>query len=506
MLIPFLSPKNDVSFANDFFRNYFSDFQVNINQIFAFYLIMVLLVFALILNYFVQILEQKLSEKSMLKMKKDFLNQITITDWCFLKKRQNANLFANLSSHIDLIQYGFRSFIFLITTVIQCTGFLVLSLLISWKISLIVLMLFAPFYALYFIFVRKIKKSSKEDLELKLDEIHEIQNLFSDLKSLILSPNLLSNKLKTNFDNQLVNQLKLNKLTAKNGLFLEILQLLVLMTFFLVILKFQLPILPQLLVLVFLFIRLFPLFKNMLETLFEISKISPFIDNFRTLILDLKSNTIAEFKPLEIECLNQNIVFKEVSFNYGKNQLFNCLSFEIKVGEINRIKGRSGAGKTTVIEILLSLLKPSSGEVLINGEIINNNRIDFKSISYISQENFFPNCTILAYLQTNFPHDEEKINKLISSKEVFCFLRNCDLHTEIGEGGTRFSAGERQRIALLRVVLDQLDFIILDEATSYLDKENEVLIFELIKKLNSTILFVSHRDELDSFATNVIQI
>ena len=181
-------------------------------------------------------------------------------------------------------------------------------------------------------------------------------------------------------------------------------------------------------------------------------------------------------------------------------QLLKNLNFNNK-NECVGIVGPSGSGKTTLIDIILGLLSPSNGEIFINGKILKNHvSILEGNIAYLPQEPM----VLEESIETNITleKDKTKINskKLSQSiiysnfEEVLAKLTS-GLNTMIGDKGVRLSGGQNKRLALARVLYHGKNFLILDEATSSLDKESENYIAEQIKILkgNYTIILISHQ-------------
>lgn len=192
---------------------------------------------------------------------------------------------------------------------------------------------------------------------------------------------------------------------------------------------------------------------------------------------------------------------KNISFAYDKkNKVLSGLNLLIKKGEMVGIIGPSGAGKTTLVDILLRLFNPGSGEILLDKK--STSIIDLgdwrKNIGYVSQDTFLLNDTI----ENNIKFYDESISK----KDLIAATKTANIYnfinqqkdkflTLVGERGVKLSAGQRQRIMLARVLARNPKFLILDEATSALDNESEVLIQKAIEKLKGkiTILVIAHR-------------
>lgn len=199
--------------------------------------------------------------------------------------------------------------------------------------------------------------------------------------------------------------------------------------------------------------------------------------------------------------LNRTLEFKNVSFGYaGGQNIVNSLNLSINKGGMVGLIGPSGAGKTTIVDLLLRLFRPQSGELLIDGT--NIDEIDKKSwhdnIGYVSQDIFLLNDTIennIRFYNNSLTHKD--IKEVTRSANIYDFIETLPdkFQTIVGERGIQLSGGQRQRIVLARILARKPSILVLDEATSALDNESEHKIQEAIKNLRGklTILIVAHR-------------
>lgn len=201
----------------------------------------------------------------------------------------------------------------------------------------------------------------------------------------------------------------------------------------------------------------------------------------------------------------ESIKYKDVSFNYNEAGVASVrnVSLEIDKGETVAFVGPSGAGKTTMIKLLLGLYKPTSGKILLNGE--DSGKIDYdllkRRVGYVSQETQLFAGTIRENLLFVRPEatDEMCLEALRHSSAIKIIERNGGgLDTKIGEGGVKISGGERQRLAIARALLRDPDLIVFDEATSSLDSMTEKEITDTIKSItkvrpNLITVMIAHR-------------
>lgn len=192
----------------------------------------------------------------------------------------------------------------------------------------------------------------------------------------------------------------------------------------------------------------------------------------------------------------------DVSFAYDNNQktILNDLNFTVKKGEMIGIIGPSGVGKTTLVDLILRLLKPAKGEIKLDG--VNISEIDLQSwrenIGYVSQDMFLINDTVANNIRFyNKEISDEQIVKAAKMANIYEVIEALPekFETNIGERGVRLSAGQRQRVVIARVLARAPQILVLDEATSALDNESEIQIQKVIESLKGriTVLAIAHR-------------
>ena len=220
-------------------------------------------------------------------------------------------------------------------------------------------------------------------------------------------------------------------------------------------------------------------------------------------VIDEKSKLIENGDDLEMKINKGDIVFKNVFFKYDEKRTNNTLdsvSLKILGGKMTSIVGHSGAGKSTILNLIPRFYDVNSGNIEIDNQSIYNSTINSlrKNISLVSQDTTLFDDTIrnnIAYANLNAKQEEiEEAAENSYASEFIEKLPN-KYETIIGENGTRLSGGEKQRLSIARAMLKKSQIILLDEATSSLDAETESKIQEAINFLtkNRTTIVIAHR-------------
>ena len=217
----------------------------------------------------------------------------------------------------------------------------------------------------------------------------------------------------------------------------------------------------------------------------------------------IEDNTFKKekFGTKHLERINGNFEFKNVMFGYDENKLvLNNLNFKINNGEMIGFVGKSGAGKTTIFNLLCKMYKVQSGKILIENE--NIEELDEESIrgniTIISQNPYIFNLSIrdnLKLVKEDLTEEEMKSACKIACLDDFIESLPDKYDTVLGESGVILSGGQKQRIAIARALVQKTKIILFDEATSSLDNETQFKIQKAINNLKEeyTILIIAHR-------------
>ena len=212
-----------------------------------------------------------------------------------------------------------------------------------------------------------------------------------------------------------------------------------------------------------------------------------------------------DLKPLKqgdnaFAAKNFDIDFKSVSFAYKDTNVLQDINLHIKEGTMTALVGESGSGKSTLAKLLVHFYDVNEGSISIGGQDITsiNQKELNEQISYVAQEQFLFNTSLYENIKIGKPSaSKEEVLEAARKAQCMEFLERLEkgIDTMAGDGGKSLSGGERQRICLARAILKDAPIIVLDEATAFIDPENEdklnLAISEIIK--NKTVIVIAHR-------------
>ena len=217
-------------------------------------------------------------------------------------------------------------------------------------------------------------------------------------------------------------------------------------------------------------------------------------------LLDLKDDEALN-AGRSVKNLLGNIEFVKVTYGYSEKNVIEDLSFKIKANSSVALVGESGSGKSTILKLIMGLVKNDGGKILVDQKDLKSLNLTsfYDNVTYISQEAPIFDGTLrenLVFDKKIADEEIKKVLKLVCLKKFYERLEN-GLDTELGEKGIKMSGGERQRVALARLFFDESKIIILDEATSAMDNitEKEVMQNVITKLKNKTLIIVAHRLE-----------
>jgi len=262
-------------------------------------------------------------------------------------------------------------------------------------------------------------------------------------------------------------------------------------------------ILPSLAVIAFAGYKLLPALQLIYANFIAMRSVIPSLD-----LIYHEIENLSEIKKPKIENINieieKEITIQNLSYTYpfSKTKVIKRLNMKIPAKQTVGIIGKSGSGKTTIIDLILGLLKPSEGKIYVDNFLIDENNIESwqSNVGYVPQQTFLIDDTISSNIAFGIKKEKidfSQVEKVAKIANLDSFIMNeleKGYSTVIGERGIRLSGGQRQRIGIARALYSNPNLLILDEATNALDKKTEKVILDALKKLKSkiTIIIISH--------------
>ncbi len=217
-------------------------------------------------------------------------------------------------------------------------------------------------------------------------------------------------------------------------------------------------------------------------------------------VLDAKEDPADPPDAVRVERMRQGLRFRDVYFHYGREEVLRGVDLEIRVGEVVALVGRTGAGKTTIADLLLRFHDPDAGAIELDGIDLRRIRRDrlHELAAVVTQEPFLFDTTILENIRYGRPDasfEEVVAAARAAHADEFVAQLPDGYSTEVGESGARLSGGQRQRLTIARAILRDPQLLIFDEATSSLDAVAEKYVQEAIGALmkGRTVLLIAHR-------------
>ena len=473
------------------------------------FLIFVLIIFSvlfIIKNFFLALFywyEGKfifsVSENISSKIFKQFLYK----DYSKHLKENSAQLSAKINVELKYIHIFFNVLLILISEIAiflgLAAGLMFFSPGIVLKILPIFIISFYIFYKFFNKFIKKIgKERTKQDF-LKTKKIHE------SLGGIIEIITFQKQKYFSDMFDQYVAKLikvfyKFHFLSKLPRIYFETLIIIIISIFSIELLSDKENIdgfIATLAIFVAISLRLFPSLNRIINSLNTLKYSYPAIISIGKTLKDsvIPIKIKKKFKKFE------NIKFNKIQFKYPKDNYRIKFNLKIKYGEKIGILGESGSGKTTLINLILGLYRPNVGEIYFNNELIRVK--DLKNfISYVPQSVYIFDGTILENI--TFGVYNKKIDNLLLKKSLkysccshFVNKLPRKIFNQVGEGGSKLSQGQRQRIGIARALFHNSPILVMDEVTSSLDNYNSYKIVNQILKIKDrAIIFSTHKPEL----------
>lgn len=442
------------------------------------------------------------------------LKSMSQTEWAYFTRQSSGGLTASLVNEIRGAGDGYETMVLILSNGVQIIAYLSVAVFISWQIALVAIIAGITLTLLLRKLIIITEKLGAQDVILTRLITSQLTDSYRSIKPLkAMSRESHSHAILNSYTKQLKTVAKKGTIASET---LDALQEIILMTTVMVTVYYSfehlnIPI-EFSIILVILYLRSMKLFgKSSKQFQTYAGNIRAYhavkysIDN----AIKNRENRSGNIKHK----LLGKIEFKQVTFQHGHKRILDDASTSLEHHIINTLIGPSGVGKTTVADLVCGLLKPQSGEIIVDGIPLNDIDISYwrSQIGYVTQENNLLNTSIKENVTLgDSKFTDQEINTSLSKAHCESFINELPLGTStiVGENGAHLSGGQRQRILIARAIVHSPSLLILDEATSALDSETEHSLSMIFKELSKeiTIISISHRQVMINASDNIIKL
>jgi len=520
LIIPLLTLLSGIDYTNTFVQNF-----VNFEHDKIIVIILVVMFIVFFSKFIIQSLlvfyRNNFSQKLFVRVSDNILKNYLYMNFSFHVKNNSSNLIRNVGSEANLFCNNIiKSILKLFSDLLVFISLATLLIIYNPKVALISLsVLFFFGMLLFYLTNKKIKEWGKIRQQFAGEVIKDMQQSFFGIREIIIfgaQKFFLSNYNKNNikFSKATRNRDTLNQLPKGILEFIGVSTFIILIFY---LLKIQKDI-SEIIVIIGVFAaaitKLLPSVTSIISNVQLFKFNAPVIDVIYS-ELNLKSDNYILSNDNEI-FFNSKIRLKNLSFKYPTTNSFalNNLNFEIQKRDKISITGETGSGKTTLINLLTGLIQPTSGNVVIDEDSLNENNVRswMKKISYVPQNIYLSDESILENITfgENKKIDTKKIDRILKIVDLYDFVNSLPdkYNTNVGEKGAKISGGQSQRLGLARALYRDFDLMILDEATNSLDSETENKILDKFYDYckEKTVISITHNKENIKHSNKLINI
>lgn len=446
------------------------------------------------------------------------------SQYSFFFNKNSSEFTRNIYSEGRFVSFFIDTFLKGMVEFLSITIIILVLLTIQFKATIFIFIFFLGFVVIFnFLFTKKIKNWSTEKQQFVADIFKNLQDSFSLIKEILIRGNQEYFINKFNYTNKNLN-LKAKLLMFVNEIPKNALEIITIgLICFVVLINFnfdtEVTEMSQIIPIIGLFgaaaLRIMPGISRLIAFKQNLDGCYPSINLVHEEIkknddlIDQKTIAGADYD------FNEKITFENIKYSYPNSKaIFNNLSFEIRKTECICVVGESGAGKTTLIDLITGLIQPNKGKILCDNKIVNTNNSNWrKKIGYVAQSTFLIDDTIKNNILFGLSDDEidnARFNQAVKYAQLDQFINSLDDKENfvVGENGIKLSGGQKQRIGIARALYYKPDILILDEVTSALDEETSQ---ELLNSLNFllgkiTLIYISHNDMVMKNANTVYEL
>ncbi len=492
-----------------FYKNFYLDiFYLKDTYVSVFIFFIFLITLSSFINLYIKISSIRIATKLTENIRLDYIKSTLEANWSYFVTKKTGEIVNTVMNESGKTINGFVDTVYFLSSIVQFFILFIFVFFVSNLVGLYSIFVGVIYLLVFRIWGRRAKKYGFIATKLLKNISNSIFEGFKNIKTIKITgfSDIFFNNLKDIVSSTKKNDIRLFETTAypeslKEPFFAIFISIGLISAFTYDIVAFS-----SLVTLLALFQRAMSKLSTSFNLYLTVKKMEPFYDSYFNNLKYVRKFFVIKKNNFDFDFKN-NISFNDVSFKYKNEYVLKNISVTFKKESFITIFGKSGSGKTTMIDLILNLLEPSSGSILVdNKDIKNINIVKWRSlVGCVTQDHYFFNDSVYNNLILGSKCNDSELIKILDISLCGDFVKSIDdtKNTFMGESGSKFSGGQKQRLSIARALLRKPEILIFDEATSGLDKENEKkLLYNLKNKLdyNPTIIFITHNEDIIKYA------
>lgn len=467
-----------------------------------------------LLNYFLSVMQVSYQQGFSYNIRKRLYKKVITSEWSFLNGKSKHNHIQVLTTEVPKMSIYYYYYLELAKKMIFIITHTVLAAFILWYFTLLVVIAGIFVFILLRGYLKRASFLGAGNIQISRKMLKQIDDFWQTVKIAKVhnSEEFYYKKFNDTNISMLANQYRQTRNRVFPQLLFTLAGILTLTLFIYFAFNVAHIALPSLFVFILLFARIFPHFMSVNNDINMLLSMEESVKMVLKLDAEIPERDFERVSSTEMVQFRERLEIKNLTFSYdNKKQIFKNFSESIPFGSLTGITGKSGCGKTTLLDIIAGI-QNVDGALYLDGEELNRAKMPVwrRMIGYLPQDSFFIDGTIRENLvwDSVAEIDDESIMNVLRSvdAEELVLRHKMELDTYVANYPFHFSGGERQRLALARVLIRKPRLLLLDEATSSLDAASETQIMECLVRLKAhvTIIFVTHKQNLSGYFDKVI--
>jgi ABC-type multidrug transport system fused ATPase/permease subunit len=464
--------------------------------------------FFMVLSFFCIHLQDRYVAHSRYELLESIRNEassnLLLSRWEHLDEVSTGELSNKLMVESDRASESIVSLVNMVSLFVQLSVYILLAILLSWKLSVIALLTILLAAVTSKRLINAVGVLGEKSVKANTIYNKQIVDIFkgSKLVKAFGIEELIKNKL-SGYNISTIKVLK--KILINQSLMRFELQAFIsaaLVSILYLAVKFLMVDISILLIFLYIVMRITPKFFGFQGQYYSYIAHKPSLNIIDDLIFSsFKNKELINSNYIHFDGIEECIEFDNVTYSYPNSEAnaLSNVSFKIKPRNFIAIVGPSGAGKSTILDLCIGLMRPTKGNIKVDGKDLYGLNINSyrKKLGFVSQESIFFDGTIKENLFLNQEFDNNLADKCLEIAQIKDFIKQLPsgLNSQVGEGGSNLSGGQKQRLSIARALIREPSLLILDEATSSLDSRSEALFQQAIESIASeyTLIVIAHR-------------